>query len=284
MHLLKISTEQNSPKSPDGDQDNGRRRSFSEQELRNIRDNEADPTTLAPGQSFQGTAFKVKSFREMLAYHGGPQDSFDDYNGSHQAIPNISLTAQDVVRWKMAWRAIQVHAEMLGREPSTSDFIPFREPFVRRCEDWPDIEDILDKPWVGLGFSAAALIYGGLHALAWFAHFDSSTEQLLWRISACVVMGGIPIAWLVMGGIVVVSLKLFNMIDRHSLVVNVIILAWVFIFPLITYPLFGLFVLMLPAYVLARGYLVVECFINLSHLPAGVYDAPNWATYFPHIS
>lgn len=33
--------------------------------------------------------------------------------------------------------------------------------------------------------------------------------------------------------------------------------------------------LVLPAYVSARVYLVVECFINLSHLPAGVYDVPS---------
>ena len=268
MHLLKVSTEQNSPKSPDGDQDNGRRRSFSEQELRNIRYNEADPTTLAPGQSFQDTAFKVKSLREMLPYSGRQLDFPDYYNGSHLALPKISLTTHDVVRWKMAWRAIQVHAEILGREPSeysTSDFIRLREPFVRRCEDWPDIEDILDKPWVGLGFSAAALIYGGIHASAWFAHFDFSTEQLLWRISACVVMGGIPI--------IVVSNILYGKMNRQSSLDDTI-----------RFTLILLLLLLSLAYVLARGYLVVECFINLSHLPAGVYDVPSWATYFPHIS
>ena len=29
------------------------------------------------------------------------------------------------------------------------------------------------------------------------------------------------------------------------------------------------------AYILARAYLAVECFINLSHLPVGVYDVPS---------
>ena len=37
------------------------------------------------------------------------------------------------------------------------------------------------------------------------------------------------------------------------------------------------------AYLLARAYLVIESFINLSQLPAGVYDMPNWSAYFPHI-
>lgn len=44
------------------------------------------------------------------------------------------------------------------------------------------------------------------------------------------------------------------------------------------------FYMSVAAYALARAYLVVECFINLSHLSAGVYDVPNWAAYFPHMS
>ena len=42
--------------------------------------------------------------------------------------------------------------------------------------------------------------------------------------------------------------------------------------------------LMLVVYLLARAYLVVECFINVFHLPAGVFNTPEWSTYFPHIS
>ena len=41
---------------------------------------------------------------------------------------------------------------------------------------------------------------------------------------------------------------------------------------------------MLVVYILARAYLVVECFINVFHLPAGVFKTPEWSTYFPHIS
>jgi len=37
-------------------------------------------------------------------------------------------------------------------------------------------------------------------------------------------------------------------------------------------------------YCLARVYLVVECFINLSHLPQSVYLVPTWSQYVPHIS
>lgn len=34
----------------------------------------------------------------------------------------------------------------------------------------------------------------------------------------------------------------------------------------------------------ARTFLLVECFIQLAHLPPGpVFTVPNWATYFPHL-
>jgi len=37
-------------------------------------------------------------------------------------------------------------------------------------------------------------------------------------------------------------------------------------------------------YVLARAFLVVECFINLGHLPDSAYDVPQWTQYLPSIS
>ncbi|KAK0647995.1 hypothetical protein B0T16DRAFT_407565 [Cercophora newfieldiana] len=36
-------------------------------------------------------------------------------------------------------------------------------------------------------------------------------------------------------------------------------------------------------YLLARVYLVVESFINLSHLPKSAYEMPAWSLYVPHI-
>lgn len=130
----------------------------------------------------------------------------------------------------------------------------------QRCKNWPDIDDMSELP-IAIGFTTVALVYGGLHALAWFAHFDSPTEQLLWRISACVVMGAFPVF--------LALLKAAIYLPNGYYIDTVIEYAAYFV--------------LLP-YVLARAFLVVECFINLSHLPAGVYDVPQWATYFPHIS
>ena len=244
------------------------------QDIRLGRDNEVGSTILKAGQKLQGTGFKAKDLRDLVDWHE-LKHSFDNYSGSHPPLPPINPTTEDVTRYKMAWRALKFYlqsdfkkARIRSRFSTLYWSYDIPMGVVQRCKDWPDIENVLEHP-VGLGFTTAGMIYGGLHALAWFAHFESATQQLLWRISACVVMGGFPVCW---------ALKEFcGYTDNnfpHSLHLNTIfgvllVVAWY---------------LVALAYMLARAYLVVECFINLSHLPAGVYDVPQWASYFPHIS
>ena len=180
-------------------------------------------------------------------------------------LPEIRLSRQDIVRWKMAWRAIQAFRYVSANR----SYISTSNAIKSRCEDWPETEEIFINVLVALGFSAAAFIYGGLHALAWSAHFETFTEQLLWRISACAVMGGVPVVY-------VYAKVIYKYTDLPwgSLPLNYIV-SHIFSWPA---------VVVLLAYILARAYLVVECFINLFHLPVGVYDIPSWAAYFPHIS
>lgn len=240
-------------------QDNRNNETHLEQETRHERDDETGLTILKSGQTLQGTGFKALNLTNIV--NRGPnslRESFGNYTGSHLPLPNIRLTTQDVNRWTMAWRAKQY-------------WFPFAV-LLRRCKNWPDIDRLVEFS-IALRFSAAAFIYGGLHALAWFAHFDSSTEQLLWRISACIVMGGIPVLFVVY----TCSQHLGFLNTPESKVPT-------YMEDVIIFPLLVLLVLIFVAYILARAYLVVECFINLSHLSAGVYDVPTWPTYFPHIS
>ena len=222
----------------------------SKQEPGRTKDNDTDSITLAPGEFLAGTLFKAPTPEDrMLAWRWLVKDK-------HPSFPKIRLSGQDITRWKMAWRAIQafkVHC-------SDDTQIRIGNAITSRCGDWPDTEDIFKEFSTALGFSAAAFIYGGLHALAWFAHFESSTQQLLWRISASVVMSGVPVMY-----------ALAKVPQR----------SWWYL-PWQMARLNRLLVLL--AYTLARAYLVIECFINLSRLPAGVYDVPSWAAYFPHIS
>ena len=235
------------------------------QELGRTGDDGVDSTTLLPGQTLQGTGFRAPNFRD-LADKLGALDSFDHYQGSHSPLPHIRLTTQDVTRYRMAWRAV----ESFQHKSQLPWWIFYgKKPLSQRRKDWPDLGDVLELP-IALGFTIAALIYGGLHALAWFAYFESSTQQLLWRISACVVMGGVP-----------VMLVLFSAVEylfRHPFSPG--LLRSNYLRRLLHVAIY----MVVLAYMLARAYLVVECFINLSHLPSGVYDVPSWSTYFPHIS
>ena len=245
-----------------------------EQEAAHTGVNEAvGLTELAPNQPLPGTCFTVASLKDLSNRIYGPftpRDFVDTFN-THPS--SITLTNQDVMRWKMASRAVQIYAtdspvkeyQRLFNQIMMSKETLYPRVVVPRCGNWPGMEDEMDLQ-VALGFSTAALIYGGLHALAWFAHFDSSTEQTLWRISACVVMAGVPIGYLIL----IWGMYMSEQLDESELV----------ILP----PFIFLVLLIMLAYVLARAYLVVECFINLSHLPAGVYDVPTWSAYFPHIS
>ncbi|KAL8974545.1 MAG: hypothetical protein Q9197_001223 [Variospora fuerteventurae] len=160
--------------------------------------------------------------------------------------------------------------------------------FRRHCEDWP--KRSRGEIVTHFGFIGAALIYGGLHVLAWFAHFSSTTEQLLWRISSCVVMGGLPI--LVINRFLIDRrFEYFtSLIWIGTLMYKILDYARIFRLRMINGKrvtlIFCLIIefVVFTIYVLARVYLVVECFIQLSHLPAGVYNVPEWSAYFPHIA
>ena len=227
-----------------------------------------------------GTGFKLKSLHDIwwssYILLGIISRDFWDIPASQSGQIEIPYTARDISRWNMAWRAVQIcRGKSSGEEGHFTWGIRYEMPLplylFRRHQDWPDIADNIDNLPIALGFGVAGLIYGGLHALAWSAHFQSSTEQLMWQISACVVIGGFPILF-------VLIWVIDNLPDERRLS------GWRRYMHDISVILDGLLMLILAVvYILARAYLVIECFINLSELPAGVYDMPNWSAYFPHI-
>ena len=226
----------------------------SEQGTRHDEDNKMTRTLLRPGEILQGTNFQLRSKLTDEERHWHPEMVGVK---ACPSFPKIELTSSDVTRWKMASRL-----ESFKR--ARPDQRHLFEMIHRRCKDWPKVGAVFDLP-VALGFSGAALIYGGLHALAWSAHFESSTEQLLWRMSACMLMGGFPVCY-----IIITKLRLLSDFQEVFFYIEGIVVLLV--------------CLILLAYILARAYLVVESFINLSHLPAGAYDVPRWSAYFPSIS
>ena len=249
---------------PDCQQHSGDHHTLSEQATKVDGDEVTDSFTLEPGQILPGTRFTLwnpaqRNGSKRLASSDEIQNPILRlYQDLNTPLPNIDLTSRDVTRWKMAWRASVKYYR------PKDQYWAWRWVVSRRLKNWLSPLGLWCLQVIGPGISAAAFVYGGLHALAWFAHFGSSTERLLWRISVPVVMGGLPV-------IMIAGLPL---IVGHGYTSMMYLLLF---FPFFLFPT-------LLAYMLARAYLVVECFINLSHLPAEAYDVPNWSAYFPHIA
>ncbi|KAM0805981.1 hypothetical protein BDR22DRAFT_194100 [Usnea florida] len=267
-----VNKRRRAPEEEDSEQASSSYETQSEQRTRYDEDRKMVMTALRPGEVLQGTNFQLslepEAWRDptFLATFGVK---------TNPQFPAIELTSSDVTRWKMASRYIE--RLVVG---------PNMNIIQRRCQDWPNKDQMFQLP-IAVGFSVTALIYGGLHALAWFAHFDSFTEQLLWRMSACVVMGGVPICYIFN------SLVWYCGQQRceRSRSMGIYPKRENFWFKVADKGVFFLEkvcdilqYLILLAYILARAYLVVESFINLSHLPAGAYDVPRWSAYFPSIS
>ena len=238
------------------------------------------PTTLQAGQKLQGTIWRVKqpseifkdiennslrtSLEKCLEGHAEESSKIkaqaEDFDGARSCnLPSIELDEIDLKRWTMASEAPRFDSEK--KKPKSGHFGSLYETtLVRKCEEWPWREAHRStEPLFRLGVSVAGVIYGGLHTLAWSATFDSDYQRMLWRISSCVVMGGYPA--------LIVANLLRKTCGKWSE-----ILATLMVWVIVTF------------YVLARGYLVVECFINLFNLPIGVYKVPRWTAYVPHIS
>ena len=153
-----------------------------------------------------------------------------------------------------------------------------------RMGNWPDPEAMdlsyeNHKQWSfasGFAISLAVFLYGGLHLLAWNAPFASKVEQRLWQFSGTFVAFS--------GLLYLTSLILSNLITKQPHFVE-IATGWTYIRRLAKLDTRTIVALILAmAYVLARSYLIIECFLQLARLPESAYLTPSWSRYFPHIS
>ena len=264
---------------------------------------ETKTLVLAVGESLPGAEFIYRPRLNFTGLHDVKvtraqyvkfRKRIDNFLKSYIEIPNIQLSTRDVNRWKFASRAVKAFSASPVSTNMLDDFIYEEIPkiicggdgffgvFVSQSDNSLPIQQAMhyvDRS-LKVGLIVAAFVYGGLHALAWFAHFESPAEELLWRISASMVMGGLPILFFQQ----LLLDKIYRYYERRRR-------PYLSHFPYKIYRrLYTSFPINIPtwiilgAYTLARTYLVVECFINLSHMPAGVYDSPKWSAYVPHIS
>jgi len=124
---------------------------------------------------------------------------------------------------------------------------------------------------VVLGFSLmlAGAIYGGVHLFAWNGPFHTEKEQWMWRIS-CIIIAIPPI-------FVPLLYSFATAVDKFTTY-----RSWAEWFGLATAAVIAVTFMLI--YSATRVYLVVECFISLSHLPLEVYKEPAWSRYIPHFS
>jgi hypothetical protein len=117
------------------------------------------------------------------------------------------------------------------------------------------------------GLLVTSCFYGCFHLLAWQHVFRTAAEKLLWKLSS------LTIATLAFGYFL--TLFSMNLVDIHfsgrqkGVCSRIIAL---------------LNVLMLFFYTICRVFIIIECFLDIFHLPESAFEVPRWSQYFPHIT
>ena len=116
---------------------------------------------------------------------------------------------------------------------------------------------------VGIGIGGAC--FGAVHFAAWnFDSFPTDVERLLWRLSCILLVGlpplGISIYW----------------VGVHYRKVHATIA------PRVTRVLRPFGYALMPMYLLARIYLMVEVFRSMGYLPISAFRTVNWPMDIPH--
>jgi hypothetical protein len=141
------------------------------------------------------------------------------------------------------------------RNPRSHNKVKFRGwenqlPNLRSREYQPR-----DRVLIGVTWSATALIFGGLHLLAWDYEFPTIGETIMWRWSciAIMVLPSLFYVWLVIWTVELGS-------DSIGIVGNFIIFF----------------------YLVARLYNIFEVFYSLRSTPADLYVTVQWPNWLPH--
>lgn len=121
-----------------------------------------------------------------------------------------------------------------------------------------NIRHDLGEHSVMLSISLASLFYAGIHLIAWQHQFRTITEALLWKISGIFIGLGGPLVALM----VIASANTFVSFLEVALAIAV----------------YGLLIV----YAASRVYIIIESFMDISHLPDSAFQVAPWSQYFWH--
>lgn len=117
------------------------------------------------------------------------------------------------------------------------------------------------------------ILYGGLHLLAWNAPFNTNVERLMWQISGIAIASFGPLFSVLCRTWYLGRFKPFKLYRSGGSIIS------------LGRKLEALIsVCYSPLYLLARLYLVVECFVDLPCLPDSAFTTPNFTLYIPHFA
>jgi hypothetical protein len=232
-----------------------------------------------------------------LAFRFWSTPKREKYESANGRYP-LHLSARTVTRWRLATLArhqYRLGTDRMGGEGEEAIF-----SLCTRVSDFKFFGGESDATWAALlTFVLAPAVYGGIHAVAWYKVFPSHVENVLWRVAVCFVMTA-SLLWiperlvpgdseeehsrkyndLVMGDGTLITKRREDAPrkgwDKFFHAVAPCIICGVVVL-IVLKGVVGL------GYVVARAYLVVECFIDVAHLSRGVYELPSWVVYIPHI-
>jgi len=114
------------------------------------------------------------------------------------------------------------------------------------------------------GAGVIAMIFGGIHCIAWSFSFPTLAEKILWRVSSIAIIG-VPFYFLVLFG-------LFGIFEYFDIDITDVMAAILVVTMLLA----------LPLYVAARLVLLVQAFTTLRSLPSEAFQTVHWTTFIPH--
>jgi hypothetical protein len=256
--------------------------------------------TVTTSQALPGTGFKANGnstrWKVRTTHSSGDGESAEVYTNVHYEPAVFNLTPRDVRRWKLAREAMDKYQL---QKPDKNLYLVTIKPVTEHMEN-ANGSDGTSATWHSLGFLVVSAVYGGLHTVAWNAHFPSRREMVLWRMSALVIASPAVLCVLLMllnyaamaANFVFRSCciklapaaKLQQTLSRKPPVVKVTIRAAEFTMPVLRIlgkisALSALTYLYFPA----RGYLVYESFRTVFFLSPEAFKA-TWTQYIPHIT